>query len=213
MEVAGIFLYPVKSLRGLAVGSAAVDELGLVGDRRFMVIDEAGKMLTQRALPGMAVVETALTADRLLLRARGAGEIGVARSPDPAAPLRGVAVWKNSGLQAEDGGDEAARWLSAVLGVPCRLVRIGPAFARPIPLHKVCAPASEDGAAAVHHVSFADSHPFMIVGESTLEELNFRMVAPEGSRRCRWTVSAPTSSSSAAPLLPRMAGAGSGRAP
>ena len=42
MEVAGIFLYPVKSLRGLAVGSAAVDELGLVGDRRFMVMRRAG---------------------------------------------------------------------------------------------------------------------------------------------------------------------------
>jgi len=52
VELAGLFLYPVKSLRGVAVEAAAVDALGLVGDRRFMVVNPAGLFLTQRALPG-----------------------------------------------------------------------------------------------------------------------------------------------------------------
>ncbi len=174
VEVTGIFLYPVKSLRGIAVEEATVDELGLDGDRRFMVIDGTGKMLTQRSLPRMALVETALAADRLILRAEGAGETTVGRASDPAAPVRAVAVWKSAGLQTEDCGDGAARWLADFLGVPCRLVRIGSAFARPIPTHRAYAP---EGETVAHRVTFADSHPIMLLGEASLEELNGRMRA------------------------------------
>ena len=60
MHLSGIYLYPVKSLRGFSVPSAEVDALGLVGDRRFLVVDEAGKFLTQRTLPRMALVATAI---------------------------------------------------------------------------------------------------------------------------------------------------------
>jgi uncharacterized protein YcbX len=171
VELAGLFIYPVKSLRGLSVGSAAVDELGLVGDRRFLVVNAAGLFLTQRALPRMALIATALTDDWLVLRADGAGELRVARAPDPAAPLRTVGVWKDADLQAEDCGEEAAGWLGAFLGVKCRLVRIGPAFARSIPPRKL------SGLAAPRFVSFADSHPFLAIGEATLADLNDRLAA------------------------------------
>ncbi|HYP17196.1 MAG TPA: MOSC N-terminal beta barrel domain-containing protein, partial [Opitutus sp.] len=39
MRLAGLFIYPVKSLRGVPVASAEVDALGLVGDRRFLIVD------------------------------------------------------------------------------------------------------------------------------------------------------------------------------
>ena len=37
------------------------DNLGFAGDRRFLVIDEAGKFITQRQVTRMALVSTALT--------------------------------------------------------------------------------------------------------------------------------------------------------
>jgi uncharacterized protein YcbX len=175
VELAGIFLYPVKSLRGIAVGTAAVDELGLVGDRRFMVVDAAGIFLTQRALPRMALVATTLTEDWLTLRAGGAGEVRVARAPDSRAPLRPVGVWKDAGLMAEDCGEEPARWLGDFLGRPCRLVRIGAAFTRPIPERKL------PGQAGPHQVSFADAFPFLVIGEAALDDLNDRLVAQGGT--------------------------------
>ena len=51
MRLTGIFLYPVKSLAGISVLSADLDALGLVGDRRFLVVDETGRFLTQKNLP------------------------------------------------------------------------------------------------------------------------------------------------------------------
>ena len=55
LHLSGIFIYPVKSLNGFPVQSAEVDELGFVGDRRFLVADLEGNILTQRTLPKMAL--------------------------------------------------------------------------------------------------------------------------------------------------------------
>ncbi|MBI2515668.1 MAG: MOSC domain-containing protein [Opitutae bacterium] len=169
--VTGLYLYPVKSLRGCAVPATEFDELGLAGDRRFMVIDEAGKFLTQRALPRMARVDTALTTDQLILSADGAGRIAVPRAADPAAPLRTVGVWKSEGLLAEDCGDDVAAWLSGFLGGKCRLVRIGEKFARPV-LKSAAHPGDV--------FSFADGAPLLVAGEASLADLNDRIQAGGG---------------------------------
>jgi uncharacterized protein len=168
MQLAGLFLYPVKSLRGCTVDSAEVDALGLVGDRRFLVVDEQGQFLTQRTLPRMALVATALDATALTLRAAGAGEVRVPRASDPAAPLCQVRVWASEGLQAEDCGAAPAAWLSDFLGSRCRLVRAGTAYHRPVKPSK---------ARPGDVVSFADAYPFLVIGEATLAELNGRLAA------------------------------------
>jgi len=167
MHVSGLFLYPVKSLRGCAVDSAAVDVLGLVGDRRFLVIDENGRFLTQRTIPRMALVATGLTADALVLSAEGAGSLDVPRASDAAAPLRTVSIWKSEGLLAEDCGDTAAGWLSDFLGLRCRLVRAGGSFVRPILKPGKARPGDA--------VAFPDAYPFMAVSEASLADLNGRL--------------------------------------
>lgn len=168
MHLSGLFLYPVKSLRGCAVSSATVDDLGPVGDRRFLVVDENGRFLTQRALPRMTLIETALSAGRLTLRAAGSGEIDVPTAPDEAAPLRSVSIWKSENLLAEDCGDAVAAWLGEFLRTRCRLVRIGPKFHRPV-LKQAAGPGDV--------VTFADAVPFLVIGEATLADLNDRLVA------------------------------------
>ncbi|MBS0631771.1 MAG: MOSC domain-containing protein [Verrucomicrobia bacterium] len=168
MHVAGLFIYPVKSLRGIAVDSAEVDALGLVGDRRFLVVNEQGQFLTQRTLPRMALIEAALTDRDLILRAPHGGSCAVPRASDPAAALLTVNVWKSTGLLAEDCGVEVAVWLSEFLRTPCRLGRIGPAYARPV-LKQTGRPGDV--------VSFADAYPFMAISEASLTDLNDRLAA------------------------------------
>jgi uncharacterized protein len=169
MHVSGLFIYPVKSLRGFAVQSAIADELGFVGDRRFLVVDPSGRLLTQRALPAMARVTATLTESSLILSADGVGEIHVAlRAPAGSAAIRLVSVWKSEGLRAEDCGDESARWLSDFLRAECRLVRIGAEFRRP-----VLKAAAQPG----DLVTFADAVPFLIQSEASLADLNDRLVA------------------------------------
>lgn len=168
MHLSGLFLYPVKSLRGFAVDSATVDALGLVGDRRFLVVDETGKFLTQRALPRMALIATALDATHLTLSTSPTNSLRIPSASDPAAPLRTVSVWKSENLLAEDCGQPVADFLSDFLASPCRLVRLGEKFSRPI-----LKPSARPGDC----VTFADSHPLLVISESSLADLNDRLVA------------------------------------
>ncbi len=177
MHVSAIFIYPVKSLRGFAVDSAEVDALGFVGDRRFLVVDERGQFLTQRALPRMALVETALTERDLVLRAPHMGACSVPRQAAGPAELVTVRIWKSEGLRAEDCGVEAAVWLSEFLRTPCRLVRIGPAFQRPV---------AKPGKSLPDDVlAFPDGYPFMALSDATLADLNDRLDEPLPVNRFR----------------------------
>lgn len=166
MHLSGLYVYPVKSLRGCSVTIADVDPLGIAGDRRFMVVDESNRFLTQRSLPQMTLVYTALSASSLTLSAAGAGSCAVPRHAPRGGPTRLVSVWKSEGLVADDCGDAPAAWLSDVLGVTCRLVRIGDAFRRP--MLKAAARAGDV-------VAFADAYPFMAISEASLADLNDRL--------------------------------------
>ena len=123
-RISGLFLYPVKSLRGFAVPSVDLDPLGVVGDRRFMVVDATGRFLTQRTLPRMALIGASLAPSMLTLSADSSGPISVSTASDPRAHRCAlVSVWKSEGLQAEDCGDAAAGWPRRIpLENPCRLV-------------------------------------------------------------------------------------------
>jgi uncharacterized protein YcbX len=167
MLLSGLYIYPVKSLRGISLSAATLDALGLAGDRRFMVVDESGRFLTQRTLPRMALIETSLSSDTLGLSSPGVGEVKIPRASDGSAPLRTVSVWSSEGLQAEDCGDVAATWLSEFLGIRCRLVRAGAAFLRPVNNPKTARPGDI--------VGFPDGYPLLIISEASLADLNGRL--------------------------------------
>ena len=176
MHVTSLFIYPVKSLRGFAAPTADVDALGFVGDRRFLVVDANNQFLTQRTLPQMALIETALTARDLILRAPHGGSCAVPLRASAPAELLSVRVWKSEGLIVEDCGVEVAVWLSEALRHPVKLVRIGEKFSRP-----VLKSAGQTG----DLFNFSDSCPFMILSEASLADLNARLDEPLPVNRFR----------------------------
>ena len=184
LRLSALYVHPVKSCRGIAVPTAAVDEFGLAGDRRFLVVDAAGRFLTQRTLPRMALIETALTAECLILSASSSDSVRVPLQPPTQNPERKtlnpepitVTVWKDT-VTADDCGDKPASWLSNFLGLPCRLVHAGAAYTRPIPPHKIPSPLAL-GPMPAHAVSFADAFPFLLISEESLADLNARLAAP-----------------------------------
>ncbi len=200
LRVTALYLYPVKSCRGLAVPSARVDARGFAGDRRFLIVDQDNRFLTQRVLPRMALIETALAGGELVLTAPGDGSVRVPLQPktqNPEPKTITVTVWQDT-VTADDCGDEPAAWLSGFLDLSCRLVRAGPAYARPIPARKIpesllkgvadlsaAALAKAEGRGVPHEVSFADGYPFMVITEESLADLNARLSAPLPMNRFR----------------------------
>lgn len=163
MRLRGLFIYPVKSLRGIAVDVMVLDQWGPVGDRRFLIVDAAGQFLTQRTEPRLALIETALTDESLILRNPSHGSAAVALQVE-GAPVRAT-VWRDQ-VTATDCGVEIAVWLSDFLRRPCQLVRIGRDYRRPVNPAK-----AQPG----DFVTFADAYPLLAVSEGSLNDLNDRL--------------------------------------
>jgi len=157
-------IYPVKSCRGIPLQDARVSETGLADDRHWMLVRPNGRFVTQRELPRLALIGTAVSEGGLQLTAPGMEPLSVPREA-PGASL-GIVVWKFSG-GGIDCGDDAAAWCSGYLETPLRLVRFDERQER------VCSPEWTQGMRAVTH--FADGYPVLIISRASLAELNSRL--------------------------------------
>ncbi len=167
MRVAEVMVFPVKGFAGRATEAAAVEPCGLRGDRRWMVVDMAGRFLSQRVVPGMALVRAVDAGGVLRLQAAGHEEMEV-RLPDADAAEADVVVWRDT-VQAVPAGQAADSWVSGVLGVACRLVHLRDARAR------ACSSAF---ARPGEVVSFADGFPVLLTSLDSLADLNARLAVP-----------------------------------
>ena len=68
--VSSLSIYPVKSCREVAQNSSYVESFGLRNDRRWMVVDEQGVMITQRKISRMCLIQPELTANGLILNSK-----------------------------------------------------------------------------------------------------------------------------------------------
>lgn len=173
-SIASLYVYPVKSCRGMALDASPVGERGLAFDREWMVVDGDGRFVTQREVPRLALVEPTLTAMALELKAPGSEPLAVPLKSGGA--IRPVTVWRDS-IPAVDQGDEAAAWLLSVLQLPLRLVRFDLAVRR----YCNVTYAGDSGA----HTSFADAYPLLILSEASLADLNSRLEVPLPMNRFR----------------------------
>ncbi len=156
-----LFIYPVKSLAGIRVHQSHVVETGLRYDRKWMVIDAAQQFLSQRRLPKMALINTALTDDSLLLSAP--------TMPDIAIPLDNATgdtiacqVWHDRCL-AHSVSSAVDMWLSEFLQQVCRLV-YQPAQTKRAVDSNYAKPSDQ--------VSFADGFPFLLLSSASLASFN-----------------------------------------
>lgn len=167
LRISELYRYPLKSCKAEPLQSVSFDELGLSGDRRWMLVDESnGRFFTQRALPHMSQLSVLWNeAGGVTLSAPGFEALEVAVPQDLEANLRGVTVWRDT-LRVPDAGDEAARWVSDFIGKPTRMVHVPKARARWLP----------SGYGTVEDkVGFADGFPLLLIGQASLDDLSSRI--------------------------------------
>ncbi|KAL9151415.1 hypothetical protein ABFS82_11G050200 [Erythranthe guttata] len=131
--VKSIFVYPIKSCRGISLPQAPISSTGFRYDREWLIVNSKGRAYTQRVEPKLALVAVELPIEAfsldwepnhhsyLVITAPGmdALKIPLAKSVEI---VNGVSVWEWTG-SAVDEGDHAAQWFSNYLGKPSRLVR------------------------------------------------------------------------------------------
>ncbi|MGK2926744.1 MAG: MOSC domain-containing protein [Lysobacterales bacterium] len=163
-QVTGLYVYPVKSMKGIALDEATLTPKGLEHDRRWMVVRPEGRFVTQRDEPRLALIHTRLDGRGLTLSRDGHGSIFVPFE-FTGGPRLQTRVW-NDACSVEDEGDAIGRWLTDAIGDSqgLRLVRMAAGFQRTL--------AATDRYGAGTTMEFADSAPYLVASESSLERLN-----------------------------------------
>ncbi|QDP02462.1 MOSC domain-containing protein [Thalassotalea sp. PS06] len=161
--VRDLFVYPIKSAKGVRIEHSNVQECGLAFDRHFLVTDTQGKFITGRSKAKMVLIETHLHANGILLEAPGMGRL-VLQHLDFTDTYDQVQVW-NDKFKGQHCSESADKWLSQYLGVDCRLYYFGPNSVRHV-------------TDTTHPVSFADGYPILLLSQASLRDLNQRATQP-----------------------------------
>jgi len=169
ITIASLYVYPVKSCRGIAVPQARLTPRGLQYDREWMVVSPNGRFLTQREEPRLALVGTALVENYLELTAPGLPKLAVPLQRSGNGVSAEVTVWRDRVL-ASDEGHAAASWLGEHLRRDVRLVRFDDSRARPTD------PAWSQGLAGTS--AFSDGYPVLVLSRASLDDLNSRLPSP-----------------------------------
>jgi MOSC domain-containing protein len=170
-QLTAINRFPVKSCRGEALDEAVVEPWGLAGDRRWMVVDEDGEVITARESNRLVLVHPEISPDGLHVTAPDLPPL-VVPTPDPSDQVP-VLIW-SSRLTAAAAGPEADAWFSKAAGLPARLVHLDDPTRRP---------TNPDFSEPDDRVSFADGYPLLVATEESLAALNDVVLASSAAGR------------------------------
>lgn len=171
-----LFIYPIKSLGGISLKEAKVEERGFQFDRRWMLVDQNGVFLTQRTHHHMALLQVELAESGLIVFDK--------RHPDDQIQIPyhrvsdqkiEVEIWDDRVL-ANMVDPAFDTWFSEKMGLTCHLVKMPETTQRKV---------SPKYAVNAESVSFADGMPYLILGQGSLDDLNSRLETPVPTNRFR----------------------------
>lgn len=173
IKVKEIIIYPIKTLGGVSVESAQIEPRGLKLDRRWMLVDENGKFVSQREFPKLALTTVKIEPEGIIVIAPGQEPLLVPYHLHASEPIK-VKIWADE-TEAYPVDTVTDAWFTNYIGAPVQLVVMPENTVRPI------TPAFFP----TDTVSFADEFPIMLLGENSLKDLNTRLDKPVSMNRFR----------------------------
>src|SRR5581483_4723931 len=169
MYLSEIRIHPLKSAAPLRVSTARVLADGLDGDRRLMLSDAAGVLVSAREHPRLLAVRCVVDAGEVILAAPSMPTIAV---PLPqGGKTTAVTIWGDQvALERIPAADQ---WFCDYLGAPVQLMAMSAETRRPV----------RDVAGS--SLNLADAAPLMLMGASSLNDLAVRVPFPTSMDRFR----------------------------
>ncbi|MEN2283607.1 MOSC N-terminal beta barrel domain-containing protein [Algoriphagus sp. SE2] len=176
LKIQDIFIYPIKSLGGVRLEEAWVEEKGFQYDRRWMLVKEDGTFISQREFPHLALLRLAIAHDSLLVFDKNdrSSQIRIPFTQVLDEKIK-VSIWDDQ-VTSVKVGSEFDQWFSKKVGINVFLVKMPETT-----LRKVDPKYAKNG----ENVSFADGMPYLIIGQSSLDDLNAKLENPVPMNRFR----------------------------
>ncbi|KQR70424.1 MOSC domain-containing protein [Pedobacter sp. Leaf176] len=169
LVVSGIYVYPIKSLGGISLSESLVEEKGLQYDRRWVLTDDTGLFITQRKYPLLSLLQVSISDDVVTVfhkeNPKQKISFGISQQIGEQIP---VTIWDDltKGIEVDA---EVSKWFSDYMNMEVKLLRMPEQERRNVDSRY----AGND-----EIVSFADGYPCLIIGQSSLDELNTKLEKP-----------------------------------
>ena len=164
IKLKSIHIYPIKSLKGIELSSSEVERRGLKYDRRWMLVDEQGRFISQREYHQLALLKTSINQDILTVTdLTGSQDPLTFEMSEPDSEPIEVSVWDDQCL-AKPLDQEVNEWFSRFMGKSVRLVYMHDTSERKADPRY--ATSTDD------IVSFADGYPILIISQASLDQLS-----------------------------------------
>ena len=172
LSVASLHLYPIKSMGGFAVSEALITDRGFEHDRRWMLVDDAGRFISQREVATLACLHCSPLNDGFRTTdVRDGGTIDLPWSI--TGEVQRATVW-NDEVDVVHAPVAVSAWFSDKLAIACGLVHMPDASQRKVDAHY-----------AQGITSLSDGFPYLIISQASLDDLNARLEIPLPMERFR----------------------------
>jgi uncharacterized protein YcbX len=161
MQVHSLHVYPFKAAAGWSPQTAKVCETGLEQDRRFVLVDSAGRFVSQRTLPALTHLRIELGEGVRLHHQQRSIHL-----PHAEGELVTIEVWGDR-VVAQDWGPAIGAFLTAEFGQALRLCEAIPQATRWVNERYTA------GEAVPYF--FADGFPILVISQESLDHLNERL--------------------------------------
>ena len=176
LQVSQLFIYPIKSLGGITKQSVEITNTGFKYDRRWMLVDEKNIFLTQRTHPQMVLLHLAETSNGFMVSKYNDDNLSI-NIPfiTPEQKKITVTVWDDV-CDAVEVSTLHNDWFSEMLNVKCKLVYMPDDTKRMV---------DKRYAANDETTSFSDGYPILMIGQSSMDNLNEKLAEALPANRFR----------------------------
>jgi len=170
----------VKSCQGIRVETAKFNRLGLVHDRRWMIVSKDFQFLSQRTYPNMALIKQKLVnshdeidfenPEYLILEAPDASPLRIRindEDKEKSEQVVTVTLWEKP-VKARLVGQSSDEWITSILGRPCHLVTLISTEKHERPI----SPKFDRNPAGTRiQAAFSDGYPILLASTRSFEEV------------------------------------------
>lgn len=169
LVVSAIYVYPIKSLGGISLTESLIEERGLQYDRKWVLADNNGIFITQRKYPRLSLLQVRISDDVITVFQKKNPKQNISFGINQQIGEQiDVTVWDDltKGVEVDTA---VSKWFSQYMEMEVKLLRMPEQERR-----NVDPRYANNG----EIVSFADGYPCLLIGQSSLDELNTKLEKP-----------------------------------
>ena len=162
-------------MAGIEVNKAVVTDRGFEHDRRWMLVDESNRFISQREIAEMALMHINILEEGLRVTyLPDAASIIIPFQPQ-TEEFAEVTIWDDT-CPGQFVSAECDQWFRDKLGINCRLVYLPNESIRP---------TDPEYSTEGHVTSYSDGYPFLLISQASLDDLNTKLPEPIPMNRFR----------------------------